>query len=250
MARAENDPHSPDETWQWVPGLLGLPVECNAPKLQHLPWATWWVALTCCVASLLALLKSPPECEALLKQYGFTPAQWDAMGGVTLLTSFFLHGGWVHLASNMYFLVIFGDNVEDRMGIGRFLLLLLGGHLAGALLHGALDPRSSLPLVGASAGISAVIACYAIAFPKVRLAFLFWRWSWIYWLRMPAIAALVLFVLLQIIGAALQLGGFSKVSALGHLGGLAVGGAAGVWSHFAQARERSKALGGVYPAGR
>lgn len=243
LQREESVSTSPEESWHWIPGLLGLPVECDAPGLRHLPWATWLTGLACSVVSFLVLFSSPDECRTLLERYGFVPSRWNEMGGVTLLTSFFLHGGFIHLASNMYFLVVFGDNVEDRMGKWRFVVMLLAAHLAGVILHGAIDPRSDLPLVGASAGISGVIAYYAISFPKVRLAFLFWRWSWIRWVRMSAVTALVLFVLLQFIGAALQLGGFSNVSALGHLGGLAVGVAAGVWTHLSNRQNRIAALG-------
>ena len=100
-----------------------------------------------------------------------------------------------------------------------------------------------MPLVGASAGISGVIAYYAITFPQVRLGFL-WRFYFYFrWFRIPAWAALILFVLVQLLGVWLQTRGFSNVSALGHLGGLAVGVAAAVAVHFSRARARAATLG-------
>jgi membrane associated rhomboid family serine protease len=158
-----------------------------------------------------------------LGRWGFIPAQWHRYGGLTLITSFFLHSGWPHLVVNMYFLVVFGDNVEDRLGAGGFILLLLAGHGVGMLAHACFEPNPHIPCVGASAGISAVLAFYAVAFPRVRLGFIFWfRWV-VRWVSMPAILALVIYSGLQILGAWLQISGIGSVSYLGHLGGLLVG---------------------------
>jgi membrane associated rhomboid family serine protease len=174
--------------------------------------------------------------------WGFIPAQWARQGGLTLISSFFLHAGLFHLLLNMYFLIVFGDRVEDNLGRMRYALLLAGSHLAGLVLHGALDPRSGVPLVGASAGISGVLAYSAITFPNVRLGFL-WRFDLRFrWIRIPAWRALILFVLLQLGIAWLQVKGFGSVSALGHLGGLAVGIAAAVAVYLYHTRARSLLL--------
>ncbi len=150
----------------------------------------------------------------------FIPTEWYRVGGATLIASFFLHAGVWHLVGNTYFLVVFGDNVEDQLGWKRFAFLLLVAHIAGVAAHGLIDPRSSVPLIGASAGISGVIAYYAVAFPKARLGVLFF---FLFWLRLPAYAWLVLWGLFQLLTAHAQLAGTTNVSALGHLGGAAVG---------------------------
>ena len=111
--------------------------------------------------------------------------------------------------------------MEDDLGPGRFLLLLAAAHLAGSIAHGAFDPRSAMPCVGASAGISGVLAYYALAFPHARIGLLFWfLWRW---LRLGAIWMLLLYALLQLLGAWRQVAGASHVSYLAHLGGMGVG---------------------------
>jgi membrane associated rhomboid family serine protease len=102
-----------------------------------------------------------------------------------------------------------------------------------------MDPRSGVPLVGASAGISAVLAYYAITFPNVRLGFLWRIYIAFKWVRIPAWSALVIFVLFQLGMAWFQVMGVSNVSALGHLGGLAVGIAAAAAAHFSHTRARA-----------
>ena len=239
----------PEESWQWLPAILGLPVELNGPPILHRPWLTWGIAFACVLATIPVFLNSAPAVMPAgpTQEWGFIPAQWARHGGLTLIACFFLHGGLFHLLSNMYFLVVFGDHVEDNLGRMRYALLLAGGHFAGLLLHGMMDPRSDMPLVGASAGISGVIAYYAITFPQVRLGFLWRYYFWFRWIRIPAWGALILFVLLQLVVAWLQVKGFSNVSALGHLGGLAVGIAAAVAVHLSRARARAAVLANRTP---
>ena len=85
------------------------------------------------------------------------------------LTSMFLHGGWMHLAGNMLFLWIFGDNMEDELGHGRFLLFYLAGGVAAALGQVLANPFSEVPMVGASGAIAAVLGGYLLMFPKARV---------------------------------------------------------------------------------
>jgi membrane associated rhomboid family serine protease len=218
------DTGPPDEAWKWLPAILGIPVEVNAPVLSRRPWLTWSTVVLCVLASLPVLLASSPSAGEHFERWGFIPAQWSRSGGLTLITSFFLHGGWFHLVVNMYFLVVFGDNVEDRLGASRFILLLLAGHGVGMLAHGGFEPRADIPCVGASAGISAVLAFYGVAFSRVRLGFVLRRFMYFFgWVSMPAIVMLVLYSLSQILGAYQQVSGLSGVSYLGHLGGLVVG---------------------------
>jgi membrane associated rhomboid family serine protease len=139
--------------------------------------------------------------------------------GLTLLTSFFIHGSWLHLLVNLYVLLVFGDNVEEYLGAGRYLALLAVATVAGGLAHVALDPRSVVPVIGASGGISGVVAYYVLRFPQARLGLMY-----VYrWFRIRAYAFGLIWVLLQIIAAREQIAGIGDVSALAHLGGAAVG---------------------------
>jgi len=207
-----------DVKWKWLPALFGLPVEREYIPLGLRPWATWTLAGAIVVISFLAFA----QFQQSILRFGLVPAQFWRYGGLTLLTSFFLHGGLLHLFSNIYYLIVFGDNVEDYLGRARFLLLLLVSSLAGDVLHALLDPQSRIPVVGASGGISGIVMFYGLMFPRARLLVLLPRL--LFWpLRMHARTALFLWILLQAVGAWLQLAGFSNVSALSHLGGASVG---------------------------
>jgi membrane associated rhomboid family serine protease len=144
-------------------------------------------------------------------------------GGVTMLTAFFVHGGWLHLVGNLWFLVVFGDNVEEFLGRARWLLLLGSATVAGMLLHAFGDARSAVPVVGASGGISGLIAFYALRFPRARLGFLLIVRFVPIWLTLPAWGGFALWMLMQVLFLIEQLSGFGRVSALGHLGGVLAG---------------------------
>ena len=92
---------------------------------------------------------------------------------VTLATSMFLHGGWAHLLGNMWYLWIFGDNVEDRMGHGRFLIFYLSCGITAALAQTMVSPDSLVPMVGASGAVAGVMGAYFVLYPKSRVLTLF-----------------------------------------------------------------------------
>lgn len=239
-AQAATDTEGPESYWQYIPAFLGLPVEFNDTPRTHLPWLTW--TLSAAMAALLAVQMGTGSLEAAIREWGFIPDLWYRHGGMTLLTSFLLHAGIWHAASNLYFFLTFADNVEDHLGASKFLLLLLTAHLAGALLHSVLDPRGQIPLVGASAGISGVLAYYAVTFPRARVGFLWWIFFIPRWFRISIVWALAIYICLQLFGAWMQSKGQSSVSSLGHLGGVAVGLAAGFWAR-AKARQQAQSTG-------
>ena len=113
--------HAPDEGWKYLVGLLGLPVELDAPACRRLPLITWGVSLLCLVVFFFTF----SHLREAIGSWGFIPGQWSRHGGLTLLSSMFLHGGIWHLVGNLYFLLICGDNVEDEFGKGKYILLLL-----------------------------------------------------------------------------------------------------------------------------
>src|ERR1700757_2469373 len=98
------------------------------------------------------------------RQYGLDPSNWWP-----LLTNTFLHGGWLHLISNMWFLWIFGPAMEGRLGRIVFLVLYLGGGVAGSVVHVLTHVDSTEPVLGASGAIAAVIAAHAVTFPRERV---------------------------------------------------------------------------------
>jgi membrane associated rhomboid family serine protease len=211
--------NEPEDAWHWIPGLLGMPVEHDAEPLRSLPWVTWGVAAIIVVLSLLSF----SDLQGVVNNYGLVPAELGRHFGLTFLSSFFLHGGVWHLVGNVYFLLVFGDNAEDWLGKGRFLLLVVCAAFVGDIVHILGDPRSTTPCIGASGGISGILAFYALKFPKVKIGFLF-RFAFLFrWCRVSAQAMFTFWLIMQAFGTWAQIAGFSNVSSLAHLGGVAVG---------------------------
>ncbi|HEY6153308.1 MAG TPA: rhomboid family intramembrane serine protease [Candidatus Udaeobacter sp.] len=214
------DSVAPDESWKQIAAFLGMPVEFDAPKEQRKPWATWMLSAVIICISLLAF----SNLREIVQRYGLIPAEATRLGGITFVTSFFLHAGIIHLVGNMYFLLAFGHAVENFLRPMRYLALIALAVFIGDLAHVALDPRSQTPCIGASGGIAGVITFYALNFPRMRLAFLMrWGLVWFHWIRLPAWFVFVLWFLFQIIGTLEQKAGMSSVSSAAHLGGAAVG---------------------------
>src|SRR4029453_9992681 len=101
-----------------------------------------------------------------LQIYGVVPAD---LGAPTLITSMFLHGSWSHVLGNMWYLWIFGDNVEDRFGHGRFIVFYFLCGIVAALSRVAADPSSTLPTIGASGAIAGVMGAYFVMYPRSRV---------------------------------------------------------------------------------
>src|SRR5436305_376365 len=131
---------------------------------------TPYITITIIVLNALAWFYelSMPERQlnAFLYFYGVVPASFSA---ATLITSMFLHGGWMHVIGNMWYLWIFGDNVEDRVGHGRFIFFYLLFGIAAALGQVAIDPTSTLPTIGASGAIAGVMGAYFLLYPQSRV---------------------------------------------------------------------------------
>ena len=119
---------------------------------------------------------------------------------LTPLTSMFLHGGWLHLIGNMWFLWVFGNNVEDSMGRVRFVLFYLTTGLIAAATQMLVNPNSSIPMVGASGAISGVMGAYIVLYPQVRVHMLIFLGIFITRIAVPAYLMLGYWFLLQILG--------------------------------------------------
>ena len=215
----------PPPGWKGAAAVLGLPVEIDSSGKKRTPWLTYAVAAGMVAVSAWGF----SDRYSIIHGYGLVPADLWRMHGLTFLTSFFLHAGVMHLLGNLYFLMIFGAAVEDYLGRGRWLLLLVLAALAGDFLDVIMFPHGTVPLIGASGGISGLIAFYALKFPHARLGlrFFYFRSSWIV---LSAWVAFVLWLLLQFLGAWQELERYSHVASFAHLGGVAVGIAAwGAW---------------------
>jgi membrane associated rhomboid family serine protease len=142
-----------------------------------------------------------------------------------VLTSMFLHGSWMHLIGNMWFLWLFGNNVEDSMTRPRFIVFYLLCGLAAALLQVAMDPNSLVPMVGASGAISGVMGAYLVLYPRVRVFTLLPLGFFITSVALPAWAMLIYWMVLQLLGGFTRIGGAGEggVAFWAHVGGFAAG---------------------------
>jgi membrane associated rhomboid family serine protease len=142
----------------------------------------------------------------------------------TVVTSMFMHGGWLHLIGNMWFLYIFGDNVEDSMGRFRFAVFYLVCGAAAAAAQIAIAPASPVPMVGASGAIGGVMGAYVVLYPRVRVHLLVFLGIIITTIAVPAIFMLGYWLLLQLLGGAQSLGqDGGGVAFWAHVGGFAAG---------------------------
>jgi membrane associated rhomboid family serine protease len=145
---------------------------------------------------------------------------------LTLLSSMFMHGGWLHLGGNMLFLWIFGDNVEHAIGRLRYLGFYLVAGLVGSLAHILVDPDALIPSLGASGAISGVLGAYIVLFPHNRVLVLLFRF--VVWV--PAIVAIGLWAVLQFVGGIGQIAVTEQtggVAYMAHIGGFVAGVIAG-----------------------
>ena len=155
--------------------------------------------------------------DAFIVGFGLVPAYFSL---VNVVTSMFVHGGIAHLAGNMLFLWIFGDNVEDRLGHGRFILFYLLCGFVAALAQTALDPDSLVPMVGASGAIAGVMGAYLVLYPRSRVLMLFPFPVFLF--ELPAVVFLVMWFLVQFLNGINQLPVFERN---------AISGGVAFWAH-------------------
>jgi membrane associated rhomboid family serine protease len=188
------------------------------------------VTVAILIVNVLAFLYesslAPATLDRFLMAYGMIPVTF---AWLDVATSMFLHGGWMHLIGNMLSLWIFGDNVEDRLGHGRFLVFYLGCGALASLAHVWADPLSSVPTIGASGAIAGVMGGYFVLYPQSRIITLLPILIFIQIVEVPAVVFLGLWFLLQLVsGVGSQLSATAGEAAGGiafwaHIGGFVVG---------------------------
>jgi membrane associated rhomboid family serine protease len=183
------------------------------------------VTITIIVLNALAFLYelglSDRELQRFVFAWGVVPARFDVLSA---FTSMFLHGGWMHIIGNMLFLWIFGDNVEDRVGHGRFVVFYLLSGLIAALAHVWSDPASVVPTIGASGAVAGVMGAYFVLYPHSRILTLVPIFFFIQIVEIPAIVFLGLWFLLQLVSG---VGSSILPAGTGMAGGIAF------WAHVA-----------------
>lgn len=208
-----------------------VPLHDGVP-MRHLraPLVTYLILVSCCLVYGLLVARQPSHAAyaveagfglipaVLFGQAQLPPEVLQAPVWATLFTNIFIHASFAHLAGNMLFLWVFGDNVEDAMGHTRFIMFFILCGVAGSLAHAYANAGSEQPLVGASGAIAGVIAAYVILHPGVKiwgLAFKFLP------LQIPAYWAIAAWLVVQIVQAWLANEG--SVGWFAHIGGFAAG---------------------------
>ena len=144
---------------------------------------------------------------------------------VTIFTAMFLHGGFLHIAGNMLYLCIFGDNVEDTLGHGRFLVFYLGCGVVAAVAQTMAGPSSRIPMIGASGAVSGVLGAYLLLFPYATILTLITFGFFVRFVRMPAVIVLGFWIVMQFAYGYLGLGRGEDggVAWFAHIGGFLAG---------------------------
>ncbi len=200
-----------------------------------IPVLTIGLIVACSLVFLYQATLPPGQDEAFILHYGAVPSivVGGAADGVmamgfpatlTLLTSMFLHGGWMHLIGNMLYLWIFGNNIEDAMGHVRFLVFYLVCGIAAALSHALTDLQSTIPMVGASGAISGVLGAYLLLYPRAQVLVLIPMGLMTRTMQVPAALVLGFWFLLQLLSGGASLGrGGGGVAWFAHVGGFLAG---------------------------
>lgn len=190
-----------------------------------------WILISTNILLFFVLISYGARAESLVTALGMVPARLlqnpSAMQVITLFTSMFLHGGWVHLLGNMLALYIFGDNVEDRLGSGRYLVFYLVCGLVATAAHIALNRNSPVPTIGASGAISGVLAAYLLFFPTARVITLIPMFFFPWFVEIPAVIYLGLWFLSQLFNGVFSMisdtQAFGGVAWWAHIGGFSAG---------------------------
>ena len=187
---------------------------------------TAWITRALILANVLVFaveIAQGRRLERFVEQFGVVPAHWTPL---TLITSQFLHGGFAHLAANMLYLWIFGDNVEDRLGHWRFLCLYLTSGVIAAFCQIMPAPASAIPLVGASGAIAGVLGAYFLLFPAARIITLVPFGFFLQTVEIPAFVFLLIWFLMQWASGLMAIGQVADVGGVAfwaHVGGFITG---------------------------
>jgi membrane associated rhomboid family serine protease len=209
----------------------------DSVRSESTPVITRGLVLVNALVFLMELTFRGAAREKLFYLFGIVPARFTHPGWaehvgfpahhyLPLFTHQFLHGGWLHIISNMWALWIFGDNVEDRMGSFRFLIFYLLCGVAAGLTQMFSNPNSTIPSVGASGAIAGVFGAYLLQFPRARVEVVMPIWFYPFFFELPAVLYLGFWFLSQLFSGTMALANPNQVGGIAwwaHVGGFVVG---------------------------
>jgi membrane associated rhomboid family serine protease len=210
-----------------------IPLRDENP-VSSTPVITWSLLAACVLVFLWQMSLGAPGFNRAIFALGVIPAVLFGHAqlppeialvppAATVVTSMFLHGGWMHLAGNMLYLWIFGDNIEDRMGSARFALFYLVCGTAAVFAQSLPAPESPVPMIGASGAVSGVLGAYLLLFPRTRVLVLVPIGFILKVIRLPAVWVLGLWFAIQLISSLLAPADGGGIAFRAHLGGFVAG---------------------------
>lgn len=209
-----------------------FPIRDNIPS-RSTPFVMYGIILFNAYIFYNELVISDAELEKMVGLFGLIP--YELMQGlsanpanvflyVPLITNLFLHGGWLHVIGNMWYLKIFGDNIEDRMGHGMFFLFYIFCGVIANVVQIIVDPASQIPTIGASGAISGVLGAYLVCFPSAKVSTVVFLFIFLTVIEIPALLFLGLWFFMQLqSGAASLFMAGSNVAWWAHVGGFLAG---------------------------
>ncbi|MFZ5643419.1 MAG: rhomboid family intramembrane serine protease [Bacillota bacterium] len=205
----------------------------DSVRPKRAPYVNWAIIAINLYIFIREFLLSPAELNEVFFTLGLIPSNvmYVLMTGapvdsvlITFITAMFLHGGWMHVLSNMLFLWVFGDNVEDRLGHFKYLLFYLVVGIFGSIAHIISNPFSEVPIIGASGAVAGILGAYFVTFPRARVLTLVPIIIFFTIVEIPAVIFLALWFILQIFNGTASLGGAANsVAWWAHVGGFAAG---------------------------
>jgi membrane associated rhomboid family serine protease len=198
------------------------------------PLITWALVLANIAVFVYELTLDRSGLDALISRFGLVPARLWALGSflsagrpgaalVPLVSSMFLHGGWLHLVGNIWMLWLFGDDIEERLGHVRFLVFYLVTGILAGLLHALIQAQSTIPTIGASGAIAGVMGAYLVAYPFAWLTLVVPVFFIPLPVKMPAAVFLLLWIVSQVAAGCLGTGSGAGVAFWAHVGGFVAG---------------------------
>lgn len=212
-----------------------FPYRDDNPRRGGAPIVTLaFIVISVAVYVFVQLPMGPRQGQAYVYSYGFIPAVFfghaqlpavlaQVPASITLITSMFSHGSLMHLIGNMWFLWLYGDNVEDAMGRFRFVSFYLVCGCVGAVAHAMLDPGSRVPLIGASGAISGVIGAYLLIWPRANIRVFYWFFIFIGTINVPAFVVLGFWIIEQLFALPEAIQAQGGIAIVAHLGGFITG---------------------------
>ena len=211
--------------------MIFFPVFDDNPTKKK-PLICWFIIFLCFIIFLFQESLNYHEQRKLILSYGMIPSVLLGYNELsfnlvkipailTILTSMFMHGGWMHLIGNIGYLYIFGDNIEDCMGRLRFIIFYLICGLIAALSQCSIDINSSTPMIGASGAISGILGGYLILYPKAKVKVFFWFIIFVKTFNIPALYVLGAWILIQFFS--FDASASNGVAYAAHIGGFIAG---------------------------